>query len=355
MIKLQDGFVVGFVMGSSKKIGEGKKIRIGIALTFGILTKESGYSIQMMKGLERAKRELGLDALEYDVRVPSIPVTDEEVMETLTEFAETKTYDLIFAQGVAMGPPVVSVAPKYPEQKFAVIDGTYGYPKIPNVATYIAKNEEAGFLRGYMLALITKTNVIGTIYGSDDYCIMRWIAATIAGAKYFDTKIKVLYAVVGSWTNPYKAEKLASLMYDYGADVVHTHADITSDVGVLRAAQKRKRLVLGLPRELDPEHILWNGFRRMDDLLLDAIRSVVEGTFRAETFAYGLKENHIGPILEDTHPLVTDDVKVKAETMKRRLMANEISLPMTKKQQLQQLRKGREIVWHPKWHSELHS
>ena len=342
-------------MGSSKKIGEGKKIRIGIALTFGILTKESGYSMRVIKGLEKAKRELGLDALEYDVRVPSIPVTDEEVMETLTEFAETKKYDLIFAQGVAMGPPVVNVAPKYPEQKFAVIDGTYGYPKIPNVATYIGTNEEAGFLRGYMLALITKTNVIGTIYGSDEPSVRRTIAGYIAGAKFINSDIEVVYSIVGSWTNPFKTEKLALEQFDYNADIVFTHADITGDVGSLRAAQKRNRYLIGLPRELDPEHILFTGFRDHQTIVIDAIRSVVEGTSKAETFIYGLKEGNWGLKLEDTHPLVTDDVKVKAETMKRRLMANEFSLPMTKKQQLQQLRKGREIVWHPKWHSELHS
>lgn len=338
-------------MGSLQKKRGVKRIRVGIALTFGIVTKESGYSMRMINGIERAKKGLGLgDALEYDIRVPSIPVTDEEVIETLTEFAEAKKYDLIIAQGSAMGPPVANVAPKYPEQKFAVIDGTYGYPKMPNLATYIGKHEEVGFLRGYMLAMLTKTNVIGTIFGMDEAVVRRSIAGFIAGAKFFNSSIEALYSTLGSWTNPYLAEKIALLMYDYGADVVHTHADITSDVGVLRAAKKRRKLVLGIPKEVDAEYYLWNEFRRMDDLLLYAIRSVVEGTFNTGTSAYGLKENHMGPILEDAHPLVTDEIKAKAEEIKRRLIANEISLPMTKEQQLEQLRKGKEIVWHPKWH-----
>jgi basic membrane protein A len=337
-------------MSSFRRASKTRKIRVGIALTFGILTKESGYSMRMIEGVERARKELGLgDALEYEIRVPSIPVTDEEVIETLSGFAESKKFDLIFAQGSAMGPPVANVAPKYPEQKFAVIDGTYGYPKMPNVATYIGKNEEVGFLRGYMLALITRTNVVGTIYGVDEAVVRRSIAAFIAGANFPDKNIEALYATLGSWTNPYKAEKIALLMYDYGADIVHTHADITSDVGVLRAARNRKKLVLGIPKEVDPEYFLWKEFRRMDSLLLYAIRSVAEGTFKSGTFAYGLKENHMGPLLEESHPILTDEIKKKVEEMKRRLIANEISLPMTKEQQLEQLRKGKEIVWHPRW------
>jgi basic membrane protein A len=338
-------------MTTSQKKGEiTRRIRIGIALGFGILTKESEYSMRMLDGLERAKKEFALDALEYDIRVPSIPATDEEIIETLTEFAESEKYDLIFAQGAAMGPPIVKVAPKYPEQKFAVIDGTYGYPTLPNVATYIGTNEEAGFLRGYILAMITRTNVIGTIYGSDDPSIRRTIAGYILGAKFVNNIIEVLYSIAGSWTNPYKAEKLALEQFDHNADILFTHTDITGDVGSLRAAQKRDRYLIGLPRELDPEHILFAGFRDHKTMLIDAIRSVVEGTFNAGTYIYGLKEGNWGLKLEDAHPLVTDEIKAKAEEMKRRFVANDISLPMTKEQQLTQLRKAKEVVWHPKWH-----
>jgi len=337
-------------MGSLKKECEEKKIRIGIALTFGIMTKESGYSIQMMRGLERAKKELGLDALEYDVRVPSIPVTDEEVIETLREFAETKEYDLIFAQGVAMGPPIMNVAPKYPKQKFAVIDGTYGYPPLPNVATYIGTNEEAGFLQGYILKMITKTKVIGTIYGSDDPSIRRTIAGYIAGAKFANSNTEVLYSIVGSWTNPYKAEKLALEQFNYNADIILTHADITGDVGSLRAAQERNRYLIGIPREFDPEHILFTGFRDHQTMLVDAIKSVTERSFEAGTLIYGLKEGNWGLRLDNAHSLVTDEIKVRVEEMKKRLMSKKISLPLSKEQQLTQLRRGREIVWHSKWH-----
>lgn len=315
-----------------------------------MLTKESGYSMRIIGGLEKAKKEFGLDALEYDIRVPSIPVTDEEMIETLTEFAVSKKYDLILVQGANMGPPVVNVAPKYPKQKFAVIDGTYGYPILQNVATYIGTNEEAGFLRGYILAMITKTSVIGTIYGSDYPSVRRIIAGYISGAKFVKSNIEVLYSIVGSWSNPYKAEKLALEQFDHNADILFSHADITGDVGSLRAAQKRNRYLIGLPRELDAKHILFTGFRDHQTIVVDAIRSVVERAFKAGTFIYGLKEGNWGLKLEGAHPLVTDEIKAKAEEMKRRLMANEISLPMTKEQQLTQLRKGREVVWHSKWH-----
>ena len=121
-------------------------------------------------------------------------------------------------------------------------------------------------------------------------------------------------------------------------------------IGALRAAKKRNKHISGLPRRLDPEHVLFDIFRKHWMMLLDAIESAVKGDFKAGTFIYGFKQDHWGLELENAHPLITEDIKLKAEILKQKIIANEVPLPLSPEEQMAMVRQAKEIVWHPKWH-----
>ena len=209
----------------SKLNEEAKKTRVALVYEYGIEyeTATTHYTSNLKAALDRAKEKFGV---EFDERLPSLPPTEQEITETIREFAESRKYSLIFAQGAdLMGPAVSKVAPEFPDQKFAVVDGMYGYPNMPNVASYTS-TPERDFLIAYILAMISETNTIGWVFGCLPYAegpspaYRRHISGAVAGAKYANPDIEVLYSFTYSWTNPYLTEKLALEQFDYNADML---------------------------------------------------------------------------------------------------------------------------------------
>src|SRR5205085_10128630 len=104
---------------------------------------------------------------------------------------------LVFGTGFFMGDPLNSVAPKFPNTKFAGIDvsvsGLSNHPS--NVRGIQFREQEAGYLAGYVAGLTVKQQkgpqVVSAIGANSVPAIIRYMAGYKAGAKKADPGVTV--------------------------------------------------------------------------------------------------------------------------------------------------------------------
>jgi len=92
----------------------GKKIRVGLVTDIGGLNDRS-FNALANKGLEDAKGQLGIQGRVITSK------SNSDYVPNLSSLAQQK-YDLVIGVGFLMADAMDTVAKKFPNQKFAIID-----------------------------------------------------------------------------------------------------------------------------------------------------------------------------------------------------------------------------------------
>ena len=160
---------------------EAKKIKVGLVTDIGGLNDRS-FNQLANEGLERAKSELGVEGRVLTSK------SNADYVPNLSTLAQQK-YDIVIGVGFLMAEAMETVAKKFPDQNFAIID----YPqaamksKPTNVDGLLFKENEAGYLVGTLAALYTKDKggdqVISSVGGQKIPPVDGYIAGYQAGAK----------------------------------------------------------------------------------------------------------------------------------------------------------------------------
>jgi basic membrane protein A len=236
--------VIGMVMGSVSSGLAADKPRIAIVFATGGLGDKS-FNDSAYEGMLRAEKELGI---EFDQAEPQAVAEYESL---LMRFAQTRRYDLIISIGFDQADALQVVSGRFPDQKFAIVDTAVD---APNVASYVYREAERGFVVGAVAGLMTKRaedprivpdkQIIGVIGGMDIPLIRANVAGYIAGAKFANPEVEVKYSYVGDWADPAKCKEMANAMLDEGVDVIWLAAG-RSGLGGIMAAEERNRFAIG--------------------------------------------------------------------------------------------------------------
>src|SRR4051794_10181769 len=173
---------------SASSAPQGKKIKVGLVTDIGGLNDRS-FNFLANKGLEDAKTQLGVQGRTL------ISKSNADYIPNLSTLAQQK-YDLVIGVGFLMADAVATVAKKFPNVKFAIIDssapGLKGKPT--NVQGLLFKEQEAGYLVGYLSGLYAKDNggSLSTVGGQKIPPVDHYIAGFQAGAKKADPGVKLL-------------------------------------------------------------------------------------------------------------------------------------------------------------------
>src|SRR5215212_8402838 len=168
-----------------------KKIKVGMVTDIGGLNDRS-FNEAAYKGLKQAESDLGAE-----IRVITSK-SNADYVPNLSTLARQK-YDLVIAVGFLMGEATEKVAKSFPTTNFAIID----YPqaimksKPKNVAGLLFKENEAGYLVGYMAGLYTKDKggdqVISAVGGQSVPAVDGYIPGYQKGAKDANPDVKTDY------------------------------------------------------------------------------------------------------------------------------------------------------------------
>ncbi|HMJ96780.1 MAG TPA: BMP family ABC transporter substrate-binding protein [Thermoleophilaceae bacterium] len=260
---------------------QGKKIKAGVVTDIGGLNDRS-FNFLANKGLEDAQSQLGIDG-----RV-LISKSNGDYVPNLTTLAQQQ-YDLTVAVGFLMQDATNTVAGKFPNANFAIIDASFqGLKDKPkNAQGLLFKEQEAGYLAGYLAALWAKDNgakAISSVGGQDIPPVQHYIAGYQAGAKAAFPGIKTLNAFSQDFVDQAKCKEIALDQIAQGSKVVFQVAG-QCGLGALDAAKEKGAQGIGVDADQAylGDHILTSAIKKVDVAVFDAIKRAQAGQFKGGT------------------------------------------------------------------------
>jgi basic membrane protein A len=219
-------------------------------------------------GAERWKEETGGTYKELEMQ------NEAQREQALRQLAEGGANPIVMT-GFAFGDVLNTVAPDYPETKFAIIDMVV---EQPNVKSVVFTEDQGSYLVGMMAGLASKTNVVGFIGGMDIPLIRRFGCGYAQGVKAVKPDATVILNMTGTdgsaWNNPVKGAEIAKSQQSQGADVIYAAAGGTG-VGVLQAAADMGILSIGVDSNqnyMHPGSVLTSMLKRVDNAVYDAFK-----------------------------------------------------------------------------------
>jgi basic membrane protein A len=282
----------GSTGGASSTAAQGKKIKVGLVTDIGGLNDRS-FNQLANEGLQRAVKDLGIQG-----RV-LVSKQNSDYIPNLTTLAQQK-YDLIIGNGFLMADAVATAAKKFPQTKFAIIDFSASQMKgkPQNVVGLPFKEQEAGYLVGYLTALYAKDNggSLGSVGGQQIPPVDHYIAGFQAGAKKADPSIKTLNGYSQSFTDQAKCKEIALDQIAKGAKVVFQVAG-QCGLGAIDAAKEKNVQAIGVDADqayLGPQ-VITSALKKVDVAVFDAIKSVQDDTYKGGSdVVASLKTNGVG-------------------------------------------------------------
>lgn len=306
--------------GSPAPSGE-KKLKVGIVFDSGGRGDKS-FNDSAWAGLERAQKDLGVEPKPVESK------SEKDYEGNLTALADGGC-DMVVAVGINMETALKTVAPKYPNVKFAIVDGS---GEGANVRSLRFKEEEGSFLAGYLAGLMTKTNKIGFVGGMEIPLIKRFQCGYEAGAKTANPACVLLPPkYTGDWNNNDLAKTAATVLFtEGGADIVY-HAAGRAGLGVIAAAGEQKKYAIGVDSDQDylaEGFVLTSMIKRVDEAVYQTIKDLQGGSFAAGEKVYDLAANGVGlSDMKFTKDKIGADNLKKLDEIKAKIVSGEIKVP----------------------------
>src|SRR3954452_16431669 len=278
---------------TSSSASKGKPIKVGLVTDIGGLNDRSFNHLTYV-GLQRAIKELGINGRVLTSK------SNADYVPNMTTLAQ-QGYDLIIPVGFLMADATDTVAKSAPKSKFAMVDvdATTLKGKPTNVEGLLFKEQEAGYLVGYLSGLYAKDNGVKTISsvgGQKIPPVDHYIAGYQAGAKAADPGIKTLNAYSQDFVDQAKCKEIALNQIQQGAKVVFQVAG-QCGLGALDAAKEKG--VQGIGVDADQAYlgsqILTSAEKKVDVAVETAIKSAQNGSLQGgQNATFDLKNNGVG-------------------------------------------------------------
>ncbi len=330
--------VVVMVLGAcGAKAGAGLKIG-QVTDTGGI--DDRSFNATAWKGVQDAINNLGVEGKYLE----SQQQTDYE--RNIKEFLDQK-YDLIVTVGFLLGDATKAAAEANPSAKFAIVDYSYD-PVIPNVLGLTFSTDEAAFLAGYLAAGMSKTGKVGTFGGIPIPPVTIFMVGFERGVQYYNQKKGTNVQVLG-WTTTPGAEGCGTGLFTgnfestddgrrFAEDLMNEGADIIVPVagpvglGSAAAIQERGMMMIGVDTDQyisAPEYkgvYLTSIQKNMDVAVYDAIKAVVDKTFKGGTYVGTLKNGGVGIApYHDFDGKVPAALKAEIEQLKKDIIDGKVN------------------------------
>jgi basic membrane protein A and related proteins len=271
----------------------GEKIKAGLVTDIGGLNDRS-FNFLANQGRLDAQKALGIDT-----RV-LLSKSNGDYVPNLSTLAQQK-YQSITAVGFLMADALNTVAGKFPDSSFSIVDFSAAAlkDKPKNVEGLLFAEQEAGYLAGYLAGLWAKDNnakVISSVGGQKIPPVDHYIAGYQAGAKKANPGIQTLNAYSQDFVDQAKCKEIALDQIAKGSKVVFQVAG-GCGLGALDAAKEKGVQGIGVDADqsyLGP-HILTSAEKHVDLAVRRAIASVQGGTFKGGTDVLSnVKNNGVG-------------------------------------------------------------
>ena len=291
-----------------------------LALTAGIAAAEpaiifdlggkfdKSFNESAFGGAERWAKETGGTYKELEMQ------NEAQREQALRRLAEAGSNPVVMT-GFAFGDVLNTVAPDFPDTKFAIIDMVVDQP---NVKSVVFNEHEGSYLVGMMAGLASKTGTVGFVGGMDIPLIRKFGCGYAQGVLAANPDAKVILNMTGTtpaaWNDPVKGAELAKGQKSQGADVIYAAAGSTG-IGVLQAAADEGIMSIGVDANqnyMHPGSVLTSMLKRVDNAVYEAFK---EGTdLKPGINVMGLANEGVGYAMDENNAaMVTADMQAKVD------------------------------------------
>jgi basic membrane protein A len=309
---------------------QAESVTAGLVSDVGRFNDKS-FNQSALEGLNRAKGELGADTRAIESRAAG------DYVPNLSSLAR-QHYDVTIGVGFLLAEAVSSVARKFPDENFAIIDYSVMAPPFTDAAKNVAtpKNvqgltfatNENSYLIGCMAAMMAKKQggkqVISSVGGLKLPTVDIFIAGYQDGAKACNPGIQVLNGYSQDFVAQDKCKEIALNQIAQGSQVVFAVAG-GCGLGALDAAKEKGKWGVGVDKDqsdLGP-HILTSAVKRVDTSVFDTVKAVQEGSFKGGTDALFNLAND-GVAIGKTSDKVTQDILDKVDELKQQIIDGQL-------------------------------
>ena len=297
---------------------------VGLVTDVGEIDDKS-FNQSAWDGVKQAESDLG-------ATVDYVETKDaKDYGNNIGLFAD-KGYDVIVTVGFALGEATAEAAGKYPDIKFIGVD-QFQPEAIPNVAGLIFAEDKSGFLAGALAAMMTSSNKIAAVLGTDLVPpVVALNEGYKGGALYINPDIEVLstYHPGGldvAFTDPEWGATTAKQATDQGADVVFGAGGKTGNGALIEVAGAEGLFCIGVDTDqwltVPEAHpcLISSAMKLITPGVFGLVKSANEGSFPAG--------NYVGPVglapFHDFDSVIPQDVKDKLEEIDKGLKDGSIS------------------------------
>ena len=307
---------------AAKPAALGRPPKVGLVTDVGKIDDKS-FNQSAWEGVQRAQRDLG-------AQVKFIETTDpKDYGKNIDQFAQDG-YDVVVTVGFALGQATQEAAAKYKNIRFIGVDQFQEKP-LDNVAGLVFEEDKAGYLAGALAGLITKSNVVAAVLGTDLVPpVVKFGKGYENGAKAVNANIKVLTAyhpggLSRGFSDPDWGKATTVQMIQQQADVIFGAGGNTGN-GALLGALERNVLAIGVDTDQ------WDTLPQAQPVLVSsAMKLITPGVFSLiaavndGTFKGGNQLGEVGLApFHDNASKVPDSAKGRLQEIDRGLKAGVI-------------------------------
>lgn len=261
----------------STTASSGGGFKVGLVTDIGGLN-DHGFNHLAYEGLLQAEKQFGVKGTVLQSS------SGADYVPNLTKLAQAGN-KLVISVGFLMANATAQVAKQFPSVHFAIIDNDAttepGKPK--NIEGLLFREQQAGYLVGYMAGLYSKSKgykTISSVGGQKIPPVDHYIAGYQAGAKAADPGITTLNAYSQDFVDQSKCKQIALNQIQQGSKVVFQVAGACG-LGALSAAKQAGVQGIGVDADqgyLGP-YVMTSAEKRVNLAVLHAIQNLQKGQF----------------------------------------------------------------------------
>jgi basic membrane protein A and related proteins len=245
-----------------------------VAFVYIGVAGDGGWTYQHDQGRLEMEKEFGIKSTVVE-NVPEGPDA-ERVFEDLA-----KDNDIIIGTSFGYMDSMAAVAAKHPDKIF--LHNT-GYKTAPNLATYMGREYQSGYLFGMAAGKMTKNNKLGYVAAFPIPEVLYTINAFTLGAQSVNPNVEVSVVWTNTWFDPTIERQAAVSVLDKGVDVLAAYQDSPAS---LQAAAEKK--VWGIGNDSDmgkyaPDTYLTNNVWDWGPYYIDTVKKYMAGTWKSESY-----------------------------------------------------------------------
>jgi len=273
---------------AADSLGTATAFRVAL-LTPGSISDQS-WNGGAYQGLLRIRDSLGARISHIQTRTPA------EFEENFRQYGN-QGYDLVFGHGFEFQDAARTVAPSYPRTQYVV---TSGNTSGANVSGMVFGFAEPSYLAGMIAGVMTRSNRIGVIGGTELPPVRESFRAFAAGVRSVNPSARVVTGYIGNWDDVSAGKEQALAQLASGVDVIFQNAD-AAGLGIFQAVREANHAyVFGTnsnQNDLAPDVTLGSVAIDLPHAFLTVARQIHDHNFTPGIITLGMRQQVVDLVL----------------------------------------------------------